>query len=125
MAIRKLKIEVQTTDNQTMTLAYSGRITEETIEHIIAFLKGLIKPREAVEVFKLRDLPIARKIQMIIESDFRRKWFTSRDLKKTYEETFGESVKISTVSTYLVRLWEGGFLVRKGNRNQYRYRLNC
>ncbi len=125
MVIRKLKIEVQTTDNQTMTLAYSGRITEETIEQVISFLKGLVKPRETVEVFKLKDLPIARKIQMIIESDFRKKWFTSRDLKKTYEETFGEPVKISTVSTYLVRLWEEGFLVRKGNRNQYMYKLNC
>jgi len=60
---------------------------------------------------------------MFIKYDFDAEWFTSKDVKKAYEEKF-DPIPLSTVSTYLARMYQEGILERRGNRNERRYRLS-
>ena len=48
-------------------------------------------------------------------------WFTSNEVCELYEVIFREGIKMSTVSTYLARLTEDGYLIRKGNVSQRLY----
>jgi hypothetical protein len=50
-------------------------------------------------------------------------WFTSSQILRIYEEAFGESVRLSTVSTYLASLYVDGILERKGSRAKREYRV--
>jgi len=61
---------------------------------------------------------------MFIKYDLDAEWFTSRDVKRAYEQKF-DAIPLSTVSTYLARMFQGGVLERVGNRNERRYRLSA
>ena len=63
------------------------------------------------------------RIKFVIESFFPDRWFTSADVAAVYREVFGEHVALSTVSTYLNRLYRRGLLRRDGNRLRWRYLL--
>ncbi|GEM_PF-500165 len=49
-------------------------------------------------------------------------WFTSSEVRRRYEAAFGESVRLSTISTYLASLHVEGVLERKGSRAKRDYR---
>jgi len=50
-------------------------------------------------------------------------WFTSKDVLDAYRRSYNEDLKLSTVSTYLFRLYSTGFLERRGERRNRAYRL--
>lgn len=51
-------------------------------------------------------------------------WFTSKDVRKFYEERFGVRVNLSTVSMYLGRLSTRGSLARARSGRSFKYRLS-
>ncbi len=59
---------------------------------------------------------IKERLRLFLKFEFRNLWFTSLRVKEDYERQYGEAIKISTVSTYLTRLYNEGFLERRGNR---------
>jgi len=69
------------------------------------------------------DLTLRQRLEMFIKYDFDAEWFTSKDVKRAYEEKF-DTIPLSTVSTYLARMYQEGILERRGNRNERRYRLS-
>ena len=69
------------------------------------------------------DLSIKDKLIILLKKHFRHGRFTSKDLQEFYESKFGENVKISTISTYLTRMFEEGILDRSGSRKQREFRL--
>lgn len=52
-----------------------------------------------------------------------RGWFTSSEIKRSYEAAVGEAVHLSTISTYLASLHVDGVLERKGSRAKREYRV--
>lgn len=69
------------------------------------------------------DLTLRQRLEMFIKYDFDAEWFTSKEVKRAYEEKF-DPIPLSTVSTYLARMYQEGILERRGNRNERRYRLS-
>ncbi|MHC1570426.1 MAG: transcriptional repressor [Methermicoccaceae archaeon] len=69
------------------------------------------------------ELTLRQRLEMFIKYDLDAEWFTSRDVKRAYEQKF-DSISLSTVSTYLSRMFQDGILERMGNRNERRYRLS-
>jgi hypothetical protein len=63
------------------------------------------------------------KIRATIEQHFPHEWFSSQDAKKACEQVLSEPLSLSTISTYLARLADRGFLLRKGSSNQRRYKI--
>ena len=62
------------------------------------------------------------RVQKLIEVTYSAKEFSSADIAKDYEEQHNEPVKLSTISTYLSRLVERGYLRRQRFGNSWVYR---
>jgi len=55
--------------------------------------------------------------------EFRNMDFSSKDVKNRYEERIGKPIQLSTVATYLMRLHDKGFLVRRKRGREYIYQV--
>jgi hypothetical protein len=63
------------------------------------------------------------KVRLVAEKTFPIGWFSSKDLQNAYETQFNEPISLSTASTYLSRLTDRGYFIKKGSSNQMRYRI--
>ncbi|MHA1300171.1 MAG: hypothetical protein ACTSO9_12185 [Candidatus Helarchaeota archaeon] len=71
---------------------------------------------------EFEDLSIMDKLLILIKQ-IKYGWFTSRDIQDLYKNEYGEEVRISTISTYLSRLFEDGVLDRRGSRKRREFQL--
>ncbi len=67
-------------------------------------------------------LTLKERLEMFLRFEYPRVWFSSLDVKKQYESVYGR-INLSTVSTYLARMYRDNILLRRGNRNQREYRI--
>jgi hypothetical protein len=68
-------------------------------------------------------LTIKERLKLFLKFEYHTTWFGTIDVKDRYERQYGEEIKISTVSTYLSRLHNEGFLERRGNKVEREYRI--
>jgi hypothetical protein len=66
-------------------------------------------------------LTINERLELFLKYEYPRVWFSSQDVQHQYERIYG-SIKQSTVSTYLSRMYQKTLLERRGNRTQREYR---
>ncbi|WP_445476300.1 hypothetical protein ACT9XH_06260 [Methanococcoides methylutens] len=80
----------------------------------------------AVSTVPLRDkvsnskLTINERLELFLKYEHPREWSTSQQVQQNYERIYGE-IKLSTVSTYLSRMYRKNLLERRGNRTQREY----
>jgi hypothetical protein len=67
------------------------------------------------------NLTISERLELFLKYEYPRIWFSSQDIQKHYEKIYGP-IKLSTVSTYLSRMFSKNLLERRGNRTQREYR---
>ncbi len=67
-------------------------------------------------------LTLKERLEMFLRFEYPKVWFSSLDVKRQYETVYG-SINLSTVSTYLARMYRDNILLRRGNRNQREYRI--
>lgn len=75
---------------------------------------------EEYSLMKNESLTIKERLELFLNFEYKDSWFTSLDVKRDYDRVYGD-INLSTVSTYLSRLYREGKLERKGNRNQRKY----
>ncbi|MEJ2242617.1 MAG: hypothetical protein P8Y18_10835 [Candidatus Bathyarchaeota archaeon] len=63
------------------------------------------------------------KVRLIAEKNFPVGWFSSKELKAAYEQEYSEQIRLSTISTYLSRLSDRGFFMKKCVSNHLRYKV--
>jgi len=63
------------------------------------------------------------KVRSLIQKGFALVWFSSRDIQSIYEQEFKEPVSLSTISTYLARMTNKGWLTRAGESNSLKYKV--
>ncbi len=68
-------------------------------------------------------LTIKDRLKLFLKFEYRTAWFGTIEVKERYERQYGEEIKISTVSTYLSRLHNEGFLERRGNKVEREYKI--
>lgn len=78
--------------------------------------------KEDYSRLKNESLTIKERLELFLNYEYKDQWFTSLEVKKDYDRVYGD-IYISTVSTYLSRLYREGKLERLGNRNQRKYRV--
>lgn len=66
-------------------------------------------------------LTISERLELFLKYEYPHVWFSSLDIQKHYEKIYG-SIKLSTVSTYLSRMFNKNLLERRGNRTQREYK---
>ena len=129
MPPRKLRIELQDWEGNKYVLAIEGRVTRDKITAFLDLVERLggggVPGEGAPWPSRPDDMTAFEKLQLVIERYFPATWFTSREVKDVYEQEFGEPIKLNTVSTYLARMVERGFLVRAGPSSARRYRLRA
>jgi hypothetical protein len=66
---------------------------------------------------------LKERLTLFLRFEFPENWFTTQDVKAKYDKMYAEEIKLSTVSTYLTRLFNEGFLERRGNRIEREYHV--
>ncbi len=121
----KVKIEIED-DGMKSTHVFEGTIIREKIIDFLAaagvFSELVDEVREAVEPKSENSRTLRDRLEIFVREEFPESWFSSNELRDRYE-TVSDDIKLSTVSTYLSRMYYDGVLERRGNRNQRQYRL--
>lgn len=123
MPTKKMRIEVLNNGDK-YTITFEGHITRDKALHLldlVELLGGLPVVNSEFSISTLKKLKID-KVRFIIEKNFPIGWFSSKEIQKTYEEKYNEPIQLSTISTYLSRLVNRGFLIKKKISNQLRYK---
>jgi hypothetical protein len=98
-----------------------------TISSLVKFLQDRIPSPSTINPYDVESegLTIKERLAFFLQYDERapKDWFTSSELKKIYEEAYGDDVKLSTLSTYLASLHSEDVLMRTGSRAQRKYKV--
>jgi hypothetical protein len=118
--MKRLRVEFCDENGEQVTVAISGQHAKDRLLQIINLF-------ETPESLSHREdnvtMTSMQKIIEMIRTKAKAIWFTSKDLSLLYAEKYHETIKPSTISTYLSRLYTNGYLERKGNRSCWQYRL--
>ena len=124
MPTKKMRVEIFN-DGDHYTITFEGQVTRDKalrLLDLVELLGGM--PTVTSESGRpVSEITKIEKVRIAAEKNFPISWFSSKDLQSTYEKQFNEPIGLSTVSTYLSRLAERGFFIKKGASNQKRYRI--
>ena len=77
---------------------------------------------EEYSKLKNESLTIKQRLELFLNFEYKGQWFTSLEVKRDYDRVYG-NINLSTVSTYLSRMYREDKLERMGNRNQRKYHI--
>ena len=106
-------------------ITFEGHVTREKalrLLDLIELLGGMpgINPKWTGRPSELSKYD---RVRLIIDKHFPMVWFSSRDIQSMYEQELKRPIGLSTVSTYLSRMADRGFLMKAGNRSHLSYRI--
>ena len=124
MPTKKIRIDIFNNGDR-YTITFEGQVTRDKALRLLDLVELLgatptvnsEATRSASEITKIE------KVRLVTEKNFPVGWFSSKELQIAYEKQFNEPVHLSTVSTYLSRLTDRGFFIKKGSSNKRRYRI--
>lgn len=113
-------------DGTTADARFDGEfLTISATKFIISAAKNKMEPQETsfqASIDESQTLTLKERLEMFLRFEYPRVWFSSLDVKRQYETIYGK-INLSTVSTYLARMYRDNTLERRGNRNQREYRM--
>lgn len=135
---KKIKVEVLEGKSKNI-LAIDAATFTEAKEQLLDFLtyvfRGETGGEEAYKEFKpeyvpswvgeynLLNISQKDKLYLLLKKNHPTEWVKSPELQTEYEEVYGETIKLSSLSTYLLRFHEQGALERRGSRAQREYKM--
>ena len=119
---KKIKIEVEDEEGTRYTLALEGRVSRDKILKAVDMLDVMDVPLDQGEERPISDGTSYGKVMSLIEGGFSTAEFSSSDVAREFDERYGQPVRLSTVSTYLARLVEKGYLRRERFGTSWVYR---
>jgi Penicillinase repressor len=117
---KRVRVEFQDNDGTKYTLAVQGALSRDKVMKVM----DLMELVEAPSVSNTRSIDNSTsfgRVTQLIESGYPAKEFSSADIARDYEESHGEHIALSTVSTYLSRLTDRGHLKRQKFGNSWVY----
>jgi hypothetical protein len=124
MPSRKMRVEVSDEDGNRYTVAFEGKLNREKalrLFDIIELLGGVHAEQRIQD--NLINISKFGKTKLVVEKNFPFVWFSSKEALKAYEHEFNENISLSTISTYLARMTDRGFLLRNGASHNRKYRV--
>lgn len=124
MPAKKIRVEVFDESGNRYTISFEGRVTREKalrLLDIVELLGGVHDDQELEQ--ELGSASKFDKTKSVIKKYFSFTWASSKDILAVYEQEFNEPISLSTVSTYLARMTDRGFLVRRGPAHNRKYRM--
>jgi len=125
MPIKKIRVEIFNGSGDRYTIVFEGRVTRDKalrLLDLVELLGGMpnLNPEWSNPPSELSKFD---KLRLVIEKHFPLVWFSSKDVQAVYEKEFREPIGLSTISTYLSRMADRGFLLKGGPLNHRRYRM--
>jgi hypothetical protein len=138
---KKIKIELEDAEGGKYNLSLEGNLSKDKIQKVLQLVEtlniskddsdnNLKLPIEQNNTLQKYDLgpnlsgnSIGSKIWSLIENNFAFSSFTSSNVAESYEESYGEQLQLSLISTYLSRYFEKQKLVRSKRGKEWIYKL--
>jgi len=107
------------------TITFDGQVTRDKAIRLLdlAELLGGMPTVNSETARSATEISKIEKVRLVAEKSFPIGWFSSKELQTAYEKKYNEPVRLSTISTYLSRLADRGFFIKKGASNKLRYRI--
>lgn len=121
-----MRVDVVDGNGNRYTVTFAGNVTRDKavrLLEIVELLGGIPENATAKPLSETQDLTKFDKVRFIVEKHFPIVWFASREVKVMYEQEFGEPIGLSTVSTYLSRMTQRGFIIENEVLNHKRYKI--
>jgi len=121
--VRKVRVDISDKEGNKFTVTFEGKVTRQKVLQLLDLIEilGGIPPSTETNEFYPNESKFAR-VSRLIEKHFPLGWFSSKDIQSMFKNVYGESIGLSTVSTYLNRMAQRGMLHKSGS-TQKRYRL--
>ena len=138
---KRIKIELEDAEGGKYNLSLEGNLSKDKIQKVLQLVESLNIskddlnnnipiPMEQNNGLQKHDLglnqsnnSIGSKIWALIENNFAFSSFTSSNVAESYEESYGEQLQLSLISTYLSRYFEKQKLVRSKRGKEWIYKL--
>ena len=120
-----MKVDVFDTGGNRYSITFEGQVTRDKalrLLEIVELLGGMPSGNPA-ENKPVSEMIKQDKVRFLVERNFPIVWFSSKEVQTVYEKELKEPVSLSTISTYLSRLAERGFLLKTSAANKKRYRM--
>lgn len=125
MRPRKVKIELEDGSGKKLKLEITGSTSNQEIKRIYDFLSESLTPETEIETetnIEQKDT-LFQRFRVMVCKRFYIGVFTSSDAMSVAEEELGIQFKRAIISTYLMRMVDRGFLIRKWSSSGWIYSL--
>jgi hypothetical protein len=118
---KRIKIEIEDDEGTKYTLALEGKVSRDKLMKAVDMLEIMDVPMD--HFYKAPDQgTFFGKVMTLLETEFAAGDFSSSDVARGFEEKYNQPVKLSTISTYLVRLVDKQYIRRERFGNSWVYR---
>jgi hypothetical protein len=138
---KRIKIELEDAEGGKYNLSLEGNLSKDKIQKVLQLVESLnvskddldnniqipIEQNNSLQKYDIghnsSNNSIGSKIWKLIENNFAFSSFTSSNVAESYEESYGEQLQLSLISTYLSRYFEKQKLVRNKRGKEWIYKL--
>ena len=138
---KRIKIELEDAEGGKYNLSLEGNLSKDKIQKVLQLVESLnvskddldnniqvpIEQNNSLQKYDIghnsSNNSIGSKIWTLIENNFAFSSFTSSNVAESYEESYGEQLQLSLISTYLSRYFEKQKLVRSKRGKEWIYKL--
>lgn len=122
MRSKKIKIETILEDGSKVSIIISGKPDISKIEKLFMMM-DILESNTNIDPRVINTNSIYEKVKFLVDNQFGNKTFSLSEFYRVYQQYYSDNIKKSTLSTYLTRLVDEGYLIREGYRGKYRYRF--
>ncbi len=123
MPAKRMRVEVFDDQGNRYTVGFEGAVTREKALGLLDIVELLGGVPHQPEVVTAVGVPKFDKTRSLVKKYFPFTWFSSKDMLDAYEKEFNEPISLSTVSTYLARMADRGYLLRRGAASRRTYMI--
>ena len=120
MPNRKIKIEFNDDEGSKYIISLEGKPSKDKLNKILSIVEELDNIEGETRIFNL-DTTFNKTLKLI-EDKYPLGSFTSNDILEAFEDEYNNTIKLSTVATYLTRLLQKGHLRRERAGNTWVYK---
>jgi len=132
--MKKIRVEIEEEGDKSCIEVASNKDLSEIYKLIGLFIEELKAPSSSLNgasssaIYKDQEVPrfklsLVDRFKSFVVFEFSDMWFTSKEVKEKFDRDYKDNIKMSTVSTYLSRMFKEKILERKGDRNNREYRV--
>jgi hypothetical protein len=132
----EIKINMDEKSGKITNISFNGDLSSDAVGQAMQYMKNMLEQNDQgpgarkpsvmakdIDDLSAEKLTIKDRLKLFLKFEYRTTWFGTIEVKDCYERQYGEEIKISTVSTYLSRLHNEGFLERRGNKVEREYKI--